>query len=143
MKSSGCGYNGARENLPIKNYHERNPPDSGDVIVAKGKTIGYLSQHQSVTSHHTIYDELLEVKKDVLELFHRMNELELSMKHTEGPELDQMLNTYARLTHEFESANGYAYKSEITGVLKGLGFTEDEFSKEIHTLSGGQKPEFL
>ena len=82
------------------------PPDSGDVIVAKGKTIGYLSQHQSVTSHHTIYDELLEVKKDVLELFQRMNELELSMKHTEGPELDQMLNTYARLTHEFESANG-------------------------------------
>lgn len=138
-KAAVVGSNGAGKSTLLKIIMNEITPDSGDVILAKGKTIGYLSQHQSVTSHHTIYDELLEVKKDVLELFQRMNELEASMKHTEGPELDQMLNTYARLTHEFESANGYAYKSEITGVLKGLGFKEEEFSKEIHTLSGGQK----
>ncbi|EJX00464.1 ABC transporter, ATP-binding protein [gut metagenome] len=69
----------------------------------------------------------------------RMRTIEKEMKHTEGPALEALMNTYTRLTHEFELQNGYAYKSELTGVLKGLGFSEEDFTKQIETLSGGQK----
>ena len=108
-------------------------------MIAKGKTIGYLAQHQDLLSHRTIYEELLEVKRPVIELEERIRSLETEMKHTAGAELEEMLSLYSRLTHEFDLQNGYAYKSEITGVLKGLGFAEEEFGKTVSTLSGGQK----
>ena len=113
--------------------------DQGDAVLSKGKTLGYLAQHQDLTSHKTIYEELLEVKRPIIEMEEKIRSLEVQMKHVTGAELDQMLDTYTRLNHEFELANGYSYQSEITGVLKGLGFAEEDFTKEISTLSGGQK----
>ena len=138
-KAAIVGINGAGKSTLLKIIIGELPPDSGDVVIAKGKTIGYLAQHQDLLSHRTIYEELLEVKRPVIELEERIRSLETEMKHTAGAELEEMLSLYSRLTHEFDLQNGYAYKSEITGVLKGLGFAEEEFGKTVSTLSGGQK----
>lgn len=138
-KTAIIGVNGAGKSTLLKIIIGEMSADSGDITFAKGATMGYLAQHQALTSHHSIYEELLEVKKDVIELYDRMRSLELDMKEATGDELESMLSTYARLNHEFELQNGYAYQSEITGILKGLGFTEEEFQKSIDKLSGGQK----
>jgi ATP-binding cassette subfamily F protein 3 len=133
------GLNGAGKSTLLKIIMNEMKADEGEVILQKGSTIGYLSQHQDLSSDHTIYDEMLEIKKDILELDEKIRNLEESMKKVTGSDLETMLNTYSRLTHEFEQKNGYAYKSEITGVLKGLGFTEEDFTKKVSALSGGQK----
>lgn len=133
------GINGAGKSTLLKIIMKELPADRGEVILAKDTTIGYLAQHQDVSSENSIYEELLTVKKDILEMEHKMRSLELQMKSLSGEELDAALKSYTNLTHQFELKNGYAYQSEITGVLKGLGFQEDEFKKTISSLSGGQK----
>ena len=138
-KAAIVGINGAGKSTLLKIIMDELSADSGEVILAKGKTIGYLAQHHSRDSKRTIYEELLDVKKDVIMLEKRMEETELAMKDAKDAELEDLLKTYDRLRHSFESQNGYAYRSEVIGVLKGLGFTEDEFNKEVHLLSGGQK----
>ncbi len=138
-KAAILGINGAGKSTLLKIIMNEMKPDDGEVILAKNATIGYLAQHQELSSDHTIYDEMLEVKKDIIQLDEQIRSLEENMKAVTGSELESMLNTYTRLTHEFELKNGYAYKSEIIGVLKGLGFTEDDFTKKTSTLSGGQK----
>lgn len=138
-KAAIVGINGAGKSTLLKIIVGELAADGGDVILSKGKTLGYLAQHQDLMSGRTIYDELLEVKKPILMMEQRIREIELQMKHTEGEALEQLLETYSRLNHEFELMNGYAWQSEITGVLKGLGFAEEEFSKPIAALSGGQK----
>lgn len=138
-KAAIVGINGAGKSTLLKIIIGQLQADEGEVILAKGATIGYLSQHQDLTSDHTIFEEMYNVKKEIIELDERIRTLENEMKHAQGKELDQMLSTYTRLTHEFEIQNGYAYKSEVIGILKGLGFTEDDFDKKVNTLSGGQK----
>lgn len=138
-KAAIVGINGAGKSTLLKIIMNELSADDGEVILAKGKTIGYLAQHHSRDSKRTIYEELLDVKKDVILLEKRMEEVEHAMKDASGAELEELLKTYDRLRHSFESQNGYAYRSEVMGVLKGLGFTEDEFNKEVHLLSGGQK----
>lgn len=138
-KAAIVGINGAGKSTLLKIIVGELLPDEGTVVTAKGKTLGYLAQHQDLDSSRTIYDELLEVKRPVLEMEERLRRLELQMKHSKGEELEELYGTYSRLNHEFELANGYAWQSEITGVLKGLGFLEEEFSKPVCALSGGQK----
>lgn len=138
-KAAIVGINGAGKSTLLKIIMGELSADEGEVILAKGSTIGYLAQHQNLTSAATIYDEMLTVKQDIIDLNHNIRTLEQEMKNASGEELNSMLNRYTRLMHEFESKNGYAYQSEVTGILKGLGFTEDEFTKKIDTLSGGQK----
>ena len=138
-KAAVVGINGAGKSTLLKIIMKELPADEGQVTVTRGKTIGYLAQHQEMDTGHTIFDELMTVKQEILMLEARMRELELSMKHTRGNSLTQLMEDYARLSHEFEQQNGYAWKSEITGVLKGLGFGEAEFDKKVDTLSGGQK----
>ena len=138
-KAAIVGINGAGKSTLLKIIMKQIPADSGEVILAKDRTIGYLAQHEAVSSGNTIYEELLEVKQDIFELERHIRTLELQMKSQSGGELEQTLELYNRLNTEFEQKNGYACKSEIIGVLKGLGFTEDEFSKQVDTLSGGQK----
>lgn len=138
-KAAIVGINGAGKSTLLKIIIGELSADDGSVTLSKGSTIGYLSQVQDLRSGHTIYDEMYSVKQNLIDLDQRIRQLELQMKHIEGDELEQMLKTYTRLTHEFEMLNGYAYKSEVTGILKGLGFAEDEFTKKVDTLSGGQK----
>mgnify|MGYP000927074792 CR=1 FL=1 len=138
-KAAIVGINGAGKSTLLKIITGELPADSGEVVISKGKTLGYLAQNQDLLSHRTIYDEMLEVKRPVIEMEERLRELEVSMKLADGEELEAMMDTYSRLSHQFDLINGYAWKSEIVGVLKGLGFTEEEFSKQISTLSGGQK----
>ena len=138
-KAAIVGINGAGKSTLLKIIMKQIPADSGEVILAKDRTIGYLAQHEAVSAGNTIYEELLEVKQDIFELERHIRTLELQMKSQSGGELEQTLELYNRLNTEFEQKNGYACKSEIVGVLKGLGFTEDEFSKQVDTLSGGQK----
>ncbi|MDE5909243.1 MAG: ATP-binding cassette domain-containing protein [Lachnospiraceae bacterium] len=138
-KAAIVGINGAGKTTLLRIIVGEQTADEGVISLAKGKTLGYLAQNQDVNSENTIYDELLSVKSDIIEMERKIRQIELSMKQATDSHLDALMETYTRLTHAFELANGYAYKSEITGVLKGLGFLEEEFSKQISTLSGGQK----
>lgn len=138
-KVAVIGINGAGKSTLFKIIMKEMEPDSGEVIFAKGLAIGYLSQQQGLESGCTIYEEVLKVKAEVLKMEARIRELELVMKTVFGEELDKKLEEYTRLTHAFEQNNGYACESEVTGVLKGLGFVEEEFEKKVDTLSGGQK----
>ena len=138
-KAALVGINGAGKSTMLRIIMQEIPADSGEIILSRGKSIGYLAQHQELDSALTIYDSLLQVKQHILDMELHMREIEKQMKHASGEELERLMETYSRLTHEFEMENGYAYKSELVGVLKGLGFPESDFEKEISTLSGGQK----
>ena len=138
-KAAIVGPNGAGKSTLLKIIMGRLPADDGTVTISKDKTLGYLAQHQNLSSDGTIYDELLSVKKDIIALEEKIRETEQQMKNATGEQLDTLLDQYTKMNHQFELENGYAYQSEIVGVLKGLGFTEDEFSKPITALSGGQK----
>lgn len=138
-KAAIVGINGAGKSTLLKIIMGELSADEGQTVINRGKTIGYLAQHQEMESGNTIFRELLTVKQDVLELETRMRETELSMKYAEGNALQELMDSYSRMNHEFEQKNGYAWKSEITGVLKGLGFSEEDFEKRVDTLSGGQK----
>ena len=138
-KTAIVGINGAGKSTLLKIIMREIKADSGDVIIAKGKTIGYLAQHEAVSSGNTIYDELLEVKRSLIDMEKRLRQMEQDMKSLEGAALTELLETYNRLSTDFEHQNGYSYRSELVGVLKGLGFHEEDFAKKVETLSGGQK----
>lgn len=138
-KAAVVGINGAGKTTLLRIIVGEQKADDGIVVLAKDRTLGYLAQNQDIDSANTIYDEFLSVKADIISLEQKIREIELNMKLVSGKELDVLMDSYARLTHSFELMNGYAYKSEVVGVLKGLGFEEEEFSKKISTLSGGQK----
>lgn len=138
-KAAVVGINGAGKTTLLKIIIGELPADSGSVVISKGKTIGYLAQHQDLESSRTIYEEVLEIKRPLIQMEERIRQLEQEMKHVQGEALESMFTEYSRLNHQFERENGYAYQSEVIGVLKGLGFAEEEFSKKVNTLSGGQK----
>lgn len=138
-KAAIVGINGAGKTTLLRIIVGELNADNGSVTLSRGKTMGYLAQNQNVESQNSIYDELLTVKADIISMEQKLRSLELSMKRSSGRELEDLMDAYARLDHAFELANGYAYKSEIAGVLKGLGFPEADFGKKISTLSGGQK----
>ncbi len=133
------GINGAGKSTLLKIIMQEMPPDEGTVVLAKGKTIGYLAQHQEVDGGKTIYDEVLEGKRDLIDMETRIRNMEERMQEVPGDEMEAFLEEYHKLLHEFEARDGYAYRSEVSGVLKGLGFPENEFSKRCDELSGGQK----
>ncbi len=138
-KAAIVGINGAGKTTLLNIITGRLEPDEGTYSIAKGKTVGYLEQHPVLDSENTIYDELMSVKDYLLVMEQKLRRIEKDMKHEEGAGLETLMSQYSRLTAQFEMENGYAYKSELTGVLKGLGFNESEYDKPIRTLSGGQK----
>ena len=138
-KAAIVGINGAGKSTLLKIITGIEPADTGLVTLAKDKTLGYLSQQQNLNSDNTIYDELLSVKQYILDMEAQLRHIENQMKSADDTALETLMKKYSDLNHEFELNNGYAYKSEITGVLKGLGFAEEDFTLNVNTLSGGQK----
>ena len=138
-KAAIVGINGAGKSTLLKIITGIEPADTGLVTLAKDKTLGYLAQQQSLGSDNTIYDELLSVKQYILDMEKELRSIEKRMNTADGDELENLMKKYSDLNHRFEMENGYAYKSEITGVLKGLGFSEEDFTLNVNTLSGGQK----
>ena len=138
-KAALIGNNGAGKTTLLRIIMEEISADSGQVVIAKDKKIGYLAQYQDIHGHHTIYEELMTTKQYILDMEDKIRSLEQEMKYVAGEKLESLMNSYTRLTHQFELENGYAYKSEIVGVLKGLGFEEEDYGKQIENLSGGQK----
>ncbi len=138
-KAALVGLNGAGKSTILKMIMNEEPLDGGSIILSRDKSIGYLSQHQVMDSNNTIFEEVSTAMSDIISLEKRIRELEQSMHQVTGDELETQLSEYHRITTLFEQKNGYAYNSEITGVLKGLGFEESEFTKVVSALSGGQK----
>ena len=138
-KAALVGINGAGKSTLLKIIIGEMRADEGEVILSKGKTMGYLAQHQDLTGHLSIYQEVLTAKQNLIDMEERLRQMESDMNTKSGAELDELLSTYTRLSHTFELENGYAYRSEVVGVLKGLGFSESDFEKQVDSLSGGQK----
>ena len=138
-KAAIVGINGAGKTTLLRILVGEMAADEGTVTLSRGKTFGYLAQDGAVDTANTIYEELLSVKQHLVDLERRIRECELAMQSKEGSALEALMKQYASLTHAFETGDGYLYKSELTGVLKGLGFPESEFDKPVSTLSGGQK----
>lgn len=138
-KAALVGINGAGKTTLLRIIVGELSADTGLVTLSKDKTLGYLAQNGAVDTANTIYEELFSVKQELIDLEHQMRDCEEAMKHASEAELEQLMKRYSDFTHAFETGDGYAYKSEIIGVLKGLGFTEEDFTKKVSTLSGGQK----
>ncbi|MCF0133686.1 MAG: ABC-F family ATP-binding cassette domain-containing protein, partial [Blautia sp.] len=138
-KAALIGNNGTGKTTLLRIIMKEISCDDGTVVVAKDTSLGYLAQYQDIHGHNTIYEELLTTKKHILDMESRLRTLEQEMKYASGDALDNLMTAYTRIDQQFEMENGYAYKSEVIGVLKGLGFEENDFSKPIETLSGGQK----
>ncbi len=133
------GVNGAGKSTLLKIIMQEEEADEGQVVIGKDISIGYLAQHQNDYYDKTIYEELVSVKQNVIDLQEQIRQLEQDMKHLEGQELENALERYTRMNHTFEQQDGYAFESQITGILKGLGFTESDFHRPVSELSGGQK----
>ncbi|GAA0792290.1 ABC-F family ATP-binding cassette domain-containing protein [Faecalicatena orotica] len=138
-KAALVGVNGAGKSTILKMIVKEEPIDSGEVVLTRGKTLGYLAQQQKLESGRSIYEEVKTAKADIIATEQQIRTIEHELKSLNGEELEKRLETYNRLMSQFEAQNGYAYESEITGVLKGLGFGEEDFNKMTDTLSGGQK----
>lgn len=138
-KAAIVGINGAGKTTLLRIIVGELSADDGLVTIAKDKTLGYLAQNGAVDTSRSIYDELLSVKQFLIDLENEMHDVEEAMHHSSGEALEALMKRYTDLTHRFELEGGYTYRSELIGVLKGLGFTEEEFNKMVSTLSGGQK----
>lgn len=138
-KAALIGINGAGKSTMLKIIMRDMSADEGEVVLAKDTSIGYLSQHQDIKGARSIYEEVLSARQNLIEMEAKIRSLETQMKNASQRKLEKLMADYTRLNQSFEMHNGYAYRSEVTGVLKGLGFEESEFTKLVSTLSGGQK----
>ena len=138
-KAAIVGVNGAGKSTLLKILIGELSADEGEVTIAKNASIGYLAQYQEVSADLTIYEEVLSAKADIIEMETQIRSFEEQMKHCEGSELDALMERYHTFLQEFEAKGGYYYKSEVSGILRGLGFSEDMFDRRLNELSGGQK----
>ena len=133
------GVNGAGKTTLLKILTGEEHADGGNVILAKDAKLGYLRQINNVDSTLSIIDELYTVIEHILNMEKRMLEMQEQMQHLSGEALEELYSSYTALTHSYELMDGYAAKSKVIGILKGLGFDENDFDRKINTLSGGQK----
>ncbi len=138
-KAALIGNNGAGKTTLLRIIMQETAADSGQVVLARDARIGYLAQYQDIQGDRTIYEELLSTKQYLLDMESRLRELEVAMNSAAENELASLMETYNRLNTRFELENGYAVRSEIQGVLRGLGFSDEDRDKHIGKLSGGQK----
>ena len=138
-KAAIIGVNGAGKTTLLRIITKEIEPDSGSVVITKDKTVGYLSQESTVNSKNTIYEELLLSKKELVDMENRLRRMEDMMSQKEGNELNSLMDSYEKLSHTFELMGGLTFRSEINGIISGLGFEGGDLSRPIDTLSGGQK----
>ncbi len=138
-KAAIVGINGVGKTTLLRIIMGELEADTGEVVLAKNRTIGYLPQNPDIQGNRTIYEEVLSAKEELTAMQQTLISMEEKMSSLDGAELEQFMESYNRLNLEFEMKGGSSYKSEITGVLKGLGFTEEEFEKHMQDLSGGQR----
>ena len=138
-KAAIVGINGAGKTTLLKIIVGQETADEGSVSFERDCSFGYLAQNQDLSSDRTIYEEVLSVKQYLIDMENQLSRYEKEMDSLKGEALTQTISAYTDLLHRFERENGYAYKGEVTGVLKGLGFTAEEYDQRIATLSGGQK----
>lgn len=138
-KAAIVGINGAGKSTLLKILVGELSADEGEVTIAKSTSIGYLAQYQDVSQDRSIYEEVLSAKADVIAMEEQIISFEEQMKHCKGAELESLMERYHTFLQEFEAKGGYYYKSEVSSVLRGLGFEEHEFDRNISELSGGQK----
>ena len=138
-KTAIVGINGAGKSTLLKILVGELSADEGEVTIAKNTSIGYLAQYQDVSAERTIYEEVLSAKADIIDMEEQIRGFEEQMKHCEGVELETLMERYHTFLQEFEEKGGYYYKSEVSSVLRGLGFAESEFDRKLTELSGGQK----
>ena len=138
-KAAIVGINGAGKSTLLKIIMQKERADAGEVVLAKDAALGYLAQYQDISGERSIYEEVLSSRGEVLELEARLREQEAQMNLLAGEELERLLENYHRLSREFELLGGYTYRSEVTGILKGLGFLDEELTRKMGELFGGQK----
>lgn len=138
-KAAIVGINGAGKSTLLKIIMQQLEPDDGTVILARNTTVGYLAQYQDISGARTIYEEVLSAKGELVQIEEKLREMENQMHSLEGEELERLLEKYNRMHHDFELRDGYAYRSEVAGVIRGLGFLEEDFNRPVSELSGGQK----
>lgn len=138
-KAAIVGINGAGKSTLLKILVGELSADEGEVTIAKSTSIGYLAQYQDVSKDRTIYEEVLSAKADVIAMEEQIRTFEDQMKHCKGAELESLMERYHAFLQDFEAKGGYYYKSEVSSVLRGLGFQEQEFDRSLTELSGGQK----
>ncbi len=131
-KAAIVGITGAGKSTLLKIIMQQLAADDGNIILSKNKTVGYLAQYQDVSGTNTIYEEVLSAKSDLIQM-------EAKMPSLKEKELEQHLEKYNKLHHTFELRDGYAFRSEVTGVIRGLGFSQEDMSRPVQKLSGGQK----
>lgn len=138
-KAAIVGINGAGKTTLLRIIMGDLEADQGEVVLAKNKTIGYLPQNPDISGNRSIYEEVLSARGEVISMQEQLVSMEESMSHCQGEDLEQLMEKYSRLSHAFEQEGGASYKSEVIGVIKGLGFAEEEFTKRMQELSGGQR----
>ncbi len=138
-KAAIVGINGSGKSTLLKIIMNELEADSGEVIISKDISIGYFAQNQEYNSGKSILDEMHGARPEVEELGRRLDQLSVQMDNTEGEGLEALIKQYDQARHRFEQLGGYSYESEITGVLKGLGFNEADFNQPVQSLSGGEK----
>lgn len=138
-KAAIVGVNGSGKSTLIKIIMDKLSADSGQVILAKETTVGYLAQNQEYDSDKSILEEMQNARPEIPKLEKLLAELSRKMNESSGVELEQYIKQFDAAQERFTRLNGYAYESELTGVLKGLGFEEEDFHKSVVSLSGGEK----
>ncbi len=133
------GVNGAGKSTLFKIITGELSLDSGEVIMPKSATMGYFSQSLEIDSSKTIYGELLTVFEPIMLMEQQLRDMEAQMSHKSGDQLEKLMEKYSELSHKMEEMDGYSYQSRLRGVIKGLGFSDEESSQTINQLSGGQK----
>jgi len=139
------GINGSGKTTLLRLITGEEQPDTGSVIIPKDIRVGYLPQNPDIHSDRTVYEEIISVKAALSSIEEELRSLEQKMKlHAENKfALEEVFSRYTKLSEEFESGGGYAIRSNVVGILKGLGFSEEEFEKKVSVLSGGQKTRLL